>query len=188
MSRKLVSIAIMTLSLFVSSAGAKTSKHINKIILLPVEQSDMPDSSKLSDKQLSDAMIVHLARLKSYELAEFSELSKALDDNLIDDAVFELLVTDGLEDTLAKLHVLETETTRLAEYCKIGKELGVDYLVSISIEQDSSQLRATYKIIDSKTSQIAFAKSFYEQPNDPVGLSDEIAKRVVRRFWQLQNK
>jgi hypothetical protein len=30
------------------------------------------------------------------------------------------------------------------------------------------------------------ARSFYDVPNDPTGISNEIAKRVVRGLWRLE--
>lgn len=186
MLKKIIYI-IITLTLFTSSANAWGTKRTKKVVLLPVEQTNITAASKLSHKQLSNAMEVQLTRLKNFQLVEFAELSKAFDDKLIDDAVFELLVTDDLKETLAKLDCLQTKTVQLSEYCKVGKEQKIDYLVDISIEQDFTQLRITYKIADTKTAKIALAKSFYDVLSDPVGISDEIAKRVVRSLWQLEN-
>lgn len=176
------------LVLSVASADTKSSVDTWKVVLLPIKQPNTDTCSKLSDKQLSNAMLVQSTRLKGFELVEFIELSKAFNKQLVDDAVFELLVTDDLKHTLAKLDALETETTKLAEYCKTAKEVGIDYLVNVSILRDLTQLRITYTIYNIRTSRIAIAKSFYDVPNDPIGVSDEIAKRMVRSLWQLANK
>jgi len=186
MSKKLICVTMMMLALLISRAGAKSAKRTNKIVLLPVEQTNIPAGSKLSDKYLSSALLAQLTRLKGFELVQFAELSEAFDNQLVDDAVFELLITDDLKHTLAKLNALETKTAMLAEYCRIGKDAGIDYLVDVSIEQDLTQLRTTYKVIHTQTSRVANAKSFYDVPNDPLGVSDEIAKRIVRSLWQLQ--
>ena len=186
MLKKIIYI-IITLTLFTSLANAWGTKRTKKVVLLPVEQTNIPASSKLSNKQLSNAMEVQLTRLKNFQLAEFAQLSTALDDKIIDDAVFELLVTDDLKETLAKLDCLETRRPLLAEYCKVGQGQKIDYLVDVSIEQDSTQLRLTYYIIDTKTAKIALAKSFYDVPNDPTGVGDEIAKRLIRSLWKLEH-
>jgi TolB-like protein len=132
-------------------------------------------------------MITKLNRLTGNELIEFGRLSEAYEKQLVDDAVFELLVTDNLKHILAKLDALESRTARLAEYCKIGQEAGIDYLVDTSIQQDSMHLRVTYRIISTETSRIVLAKSFYDVPNDPVGVCDEIAKRLIRSLWKLEH-
>jgi len=157
------------------------------MVLLPVEQANIAAGSKLSDQHLAKAVLVQLTRLKNLELAEFTELSKALDKQLVDDAVFELLVTDDLKQTLAKLNALQTRIAKLTEYCKVAKDTGIDYLVDVSIEQHLTQLGITYSIIDTKTRRVSIAKSFYEVPNDPIGVSDEIAKRAVRSLWQWKH-
>lgn len=187
MLKKIICITI-TLAMFTSSVNAWPAKRSQRITLLPVEQNSISQSSRISDDQLADAILVQLLRLKNFQLAEFAELSKAFDDKLVDDAVFELLVTDDLKQTLAKLDSLQTKTVQLAEYCKVSKEQKIDFLVDISIQQNSTQLKVTYKIIDTKTTKVVIAKSFYEVSNDPDGVSDEITKRLVRSLWQLQNK
>jgi len=186
MLKKLISITIIVLSL-VSYAGAKSSEYINKIVLLPLEQSNIRDSLKLSDARLFDAVTVQLTRLKNFELVGFAEFSKAYDKQFIDDAVFEILVTDDLDYTLDRLDCLGTKSSRLTEYCKVGKDEGIDYLVDVSVQQDLTQLRVIYRIMDTKAGRVVVAESFYDVQGDPIGTSDEIAKRVVRSLWQLKN-
>ena len=88
---------------------------------------------------------------------------------------------------MGKLDALESKTGRLTEYCKIGQEAGIDYLVDTSIQQDSMHLWITYRIISTETGRIVLAKSFYDVQNDPIGVCDEIAKRLIRSLWKLQN-
>jgi len=176
------------LVLSVASADTKSSVDTWKVVLLPIEQANIGACSKLSDKQLSNAMHIQSTKLKDFELIEFAELSKAFNKQLVDDAVFELLVTDDLKHTLAKLDAMETKTTKLAEYCKTAKEVGIDYLVNVSILWDLTQLRITYTVYDTNTCRVTNSKSFYDVPNDPIGISDEITKRIVRSLWQLRNK
>ena len=183
MFRKLLTITIMIISL-VSYAIAKPSEHINKIVLLPVEQANMHDSSKLSDEQLFDALTVQFTRLKNFELIGFAEFSKAYDKLFVDEAVFEILVTDDLNQTLDRFDCLEAKSTRMADYCKVGKVEGIDYIIDVSVQHDFTQLRVVYRIMDTKTGRVAVAKSFNCVSDDPIGTSDEIAKRIVRSLWQ----
>lgn len=174
--------------MFTSSANAWGTKRSQRITLLPIEQTSISQSSKISNEQLTDTVLVQLHRLKNFQLAEFAELSKAFDDKIVDDAVFELLVTDDLKQTFAKLNAIEARSILLTEYCEVGKEQKIDFLADILIQQDSTQLKVTYKIINTKTAKIVIARSFYDVPNDPAGVSDEITKRLVRSLWQLQNR
>jgi len=187
MLKKITYITI-TLVLFTSSANAWGTKRAQRITLLPIEQTNISESAKISDEQLVDTILVQLIRLENFQLAEFSELSNAFDDKLVDDAVFELLVTDDLKGTLTKLDSIEARSALLAEYCEVGKEQKIDFLVDILIQKDHTQLKVTYKVINTKTAKIVMAKSFYDVPNDPVGVSDEIAKKAIRSLWRLQNK
>jgi TolB-like protein len=186
MSRKLVYTMILTLASYAASASVRPPKDMRAIVLLPVEQSGVFAASKLSDKELSNAVITRLHAIRSFEYAEFAELSKSLDDNIVDDAVFELLLTDGLTHVLARLNALETNAGRLAEYCKIGRAMGIKYLIGVSVQRDSTQIRVTYRVIDIATGRIMAAKSFYDVPNDPVGVCDEIANRLIRSLWKLE--
>jgi TolB-like protein len=188
MSKILTYISIMMLVLSVASVSAKSSGDTQTVVLLPVEQASIPANSKLSEAQLSGAMLTRLARLETFDLVKFNTLSQAFDKQIVDDAVFELIVTDDLKHMLARLNALETKAAQLAEYCKVGNEVGIDHLVDISVQQDATQLRVTYKVIDTGTGRIVLAKSFYDVPNDPIGVGDEIAKRIVRTLWQLEDR
>ena len=187
MLKKVIYLTI-TLVLFTSSANAWGTKHAQRITLLPIEQANMSESTKISEGELTDTILIQLTRLENFQLAEFAELSKAFDDKLVDDAVFEILVTDDLKQTFAKIDAIKARSALLAEYCKVSKEQKIDFLVDISIQQDSTQLKVTYKIISTKTAKIIMAKSFYDVPNDSIGVSDEIVKRLIRNLWKLENK
>jgi TolB-like protein len=173
--------------LYVASASAKSCRGIQTVVLLPVEQENVPSRSRISDRRLSEVVVTQLSRLKGFELVEFAELSKAFDDTIVDEAVFELLVTDDLKHTLVKLEDMETKGAKLVEYSKIGKEAGIDYLIDTSVRQDPTQLRITYKVITTETGRIVLAKSFSDVRNDPIGVSGEIAKRLIRSLWRLQH-
>jgi len=185
---KNITYIIIILALLTSSANAWPTKQHKKIVLLPIEQISIAKSSEISEWQLTNAMLTHLPGIKHFQIADFAELSKAFDDKLVDDAVFELLVTDDLKQTFTKLDAIEARSALLAEYCKAGKEQKINFLTDISIQQVSTQLKVTYKIIDTKTAKIVMVKSFYDVPNDPFGVSEEIAKRLVRSLWKLNNK
>ena len=187
MLKKIIYITI-TLVLFTSSANAWGTKRVQRITLLPIEQANIFRSSKIPDGQLADTMLVQVTKLNNFQLAEFTELSKAFDDKLVDDAVFELLVTDDLKQTFTKLDAIEARSALLVEYCEVSKGQKIDFLADISIQHNSTQLKVTYKIINTKTAKVIIAKSFYDVPNDPAGVSDEITKRLVRSLWKLQNK
>ena len=187
MLKKLICFAIIILVLSVPLAIAKSIGSTQTVVLLPIEQTDIPANSRLSDGHLSNSVVTQLSRLKGFELVGFAELSKAYDKHLVDEAVFELLVTDDLKHILAKLDALEKKAAKLIEYCKISKDTGIDYLVDTSVQQDSTKLRITYTVISTATNRIVSAKTFYDVPNDPIGVSDEIAKRLVRSLWKLEN-
>ena len=84
MSRNLICV-VTAVALFAHVAGAKSPTGAKKVVLLPVEQTDIRNNSVLSDGQLSELMLIRLARLKGFELVRFDELSEAVNKRLVDD-------------------------------------------------------------------------------------------------------
>jgi len=117
MLKKLIYLTI-TLVLFTSSANAWGTKRAQRITLLPIEQANISESAKISDGLFANAMHIQLARLRNFQLTEYAKLSRAFEDQLVDDAVFELLVTDEPTDSQSQNRFMMYPTTKLAYLMK----------------------------------------------------------------------
>ncbi|MFZ9032242.1 MAG: helix-turn-helix domain-containing protein [Robiginitalea sp.] len=70
-----------------------------------------------------------------------------------------------------------------SETCsKIGKSLGVDYLVDGSLSSLGNELKATVKLIDAKTGYQLWAESFEEDPEGIFEMQQEISNQVANQL------
>jgi TolB-like protein len=70
-----------------------------------------------------------------------------------------------------------------SETCaKIGKGLGVDYLVDGSLSSLGNELKATVKLIDAKTGYQLWAESFVEDSEGIFELQEEISSQVANQL------
>lgn len=179
--------AIIVLAIYYLVTDASGAEHLTRIALLPIQQDNVPAVLQISPDQFSDAFLVKMTRLPDFELIPFTDITEEIDRQLIDDAVFELLITNDLTATLAVLDNLETPTGRITQFCQTAHNTNVDYLIDITITPDRNNLHITYKLIDTKTSKCILAKSFYDAPNNPTETAAQIAKRLIRSLWQIKN-
>ena len=158
------------------------------IAVLPIKQDNLPNTSRLTQAQLMTDIATCMSQTPICRLRSFDEVTSSIDDKLIDDAVFELIITNELTDTMRRLDDLATASGQLTSYCTTASELGIDYLVELTCQPHRRNLQITCRIIDTQTTHCLSTKTFTDVPNDPVGTSAETARRLIRQLWQQKNR
>ena len=98
-------------------------------------------------------------------------------------------LSDEVLNSLSNLRMLKVVAASSSfqvdksEACsKIGKRLGVDYLVDGSLTNRGDQLKATVKLIDAKTGYQLWAESFEEDPEGIFKMQEEISSQVANQL------
>jgi hypothetical protein len=133
-------------------------------------------------------MAVQFSHLKHVTLLGHQTLLQLVDQALVDDAVFELIVTDSLDQTLARLDSPQSASARSQEQRRVAHERGIDYLIEASVTPIRRQWHIAYNIVCTKTGRTVHARSFYEVDNRPNIVAREITKHTMRAMWKVLNK
>jgi len=88
-----MAVVLCTVSALSADTGSKIDSHV-KVALLPVKQDNMPEGRGITDERLSAALHMEFTRATDFELVESSELDEQLQNEIVEDALFELLVTE----------------------------------------------------------------------------------------------
>ena len=98
-------------------------------------------------------------------------------------------LADEVLNSLSNLSMLNVVTASSSfqvdkrEACsKIGKRLGVDYLVDGSLSNQGNQLKASVKLIDAKTGIQLWSESFQENSEAIFELQEEISNKVASQL------
>ena len=62
---------------------------------------------------------------------------------------------------------------------RVGKELGVDYVVEGSVRQDGDKIRIVSQLIDTQNGEHVWAERFDRAGTDPWALQDEVTGMIV---------
>ena len=96
------------------------------------------------------------------------------------------MLSDEVLNSLSNLEMLQVVTASSSfqvdkgEPCtKIGRRLGVDYLVDGSLSGQGDQLRATVKLIDAETGYQLWAESFEQGSGAIFELQEEITRKIA---------
>ena len=98
-------------------------------------------------------------------------------------------LADEVLNSLSNLSMLRVVTAsssfqvdKSEECSKIGKRLGVDYLVDGSLSKQGNQLKASVKLIDAKTGIQLWSDSFEEDSEAIFELQEEISNKVATKL------
>jgi TolB-like protein len=182
-----VTIAAICIALsFPAAAGPKTDNHV-KVALLPVKQNHMSKIASVSDERLSAALHVEFTKAADFELVESSEFQEQFQDQIVEDALFELLVTDNLAQTLRTLDASDTDAGKHKSYAETAKQLHIQYLAEVTLEGHRDRTEINYKLTDTANSRVMLAKSFAHVSDDAGSIARETAKRLMRDLWRLRH-
>ncbi len=181
-------LTLITVLLLTGNSAADKASPSCRVVLLPIEQALVRPHARISDKRLQDMLKVQFSRLTNVALLDHRHLAQLVDQTLIDDAVFELLVTDSLLETLARLDTLQSATAKSLEQQKVAHDQNIRYMVRASITPIRRQWHVSYSVTDTGTGAIVHARSFYEVDNRPALVANEIAKHMMRAMWKVLNK
>jgi hypothetical protein len=181
-------LTYITVLLLTTTAFADRETPGCRVALLPIEQSSARPHARISNKRLEQLLEVQFTHLKNVSLIDYEQLTQLVDQSLVDDAVFELLITDGLLETLAHLDTLQSASAKLQEQLKVAHDRNIRYLIQTSITPIRRQWHVSYRITDTKTGAVVHARSFYEVDNRPAIVAQELAKRIMRAMWKAMHK
>ncbi|MCU0916577.1 MAG: hypothetical protein MUC88_18745 [Planctomycetes bacterium] len=178
-------VIALALSVSLLAGGARPQMDVlAQVALLPLTQQDSSNAQGLSDDELTTALLIELTRTAEFQLVEFSRLHESFEDRLVDDAVFELLITDDLTQTLQVLDAFSTEVGRHTLYGQTARQLGVQYLIETACQARRDRVEVSYKLIDTQANRIVFARTL---AGDHTGIVRETAKRMVRDLWRVRH-
>lgn len=181
-----MAVVLCTVSALSADTGSKIDNHI-KVALLPVKQDNMPKGWGMSVEKLSAALHVEFTRAADFELVEFSDFDEQLQNELVEDALFELLVTDDLAETLQRLEAIETDAGKRRSDTETAKRLHIQYLAEVTIEGRRGNAQINYRLTDTEDGRVVLATSFGHVSNDGAGMTRETAKRMTRDLWRLKH-
>jgi TolB-like protein len=181
-----ISIILGTLAaLLIAQTQPSSSGQINTISIMPIEQNSIPEYTRIEQETVNTQLRQRLTRTPDFQLANFQKVREKIDNSVVDEAVFELLVTDNLDNTLSRLADMETPQGRTAEYIRAARALQIQYLLSVKIRTANQRLLVTCDFINTADSKIDFTRNFHFATNNPAGLANEIAKRSYFSLYQL---
>jgi TolB-like protein/Tfp pilus assembly protein PilF len=115
----------------------------------------------------------------------FENLTGDPEQAYLADGIHETLITDlarlsGFSRVIARPSVMSyaKTTKRLAE---IGKELGVDTLVTGSVMRAAAKLRVTAHLINAGTEEQLWSDSYDREPRDILSLQNEIVRAIAQK-------
>lgn len=158
------------------------------VSLLPLQQAEVHPSRQLSTETMVHDLLQRLTALPEMQMVPFDELTEAYEDRLLEDAVFEIIVTDELHRTLSDLDTWESTLPWSQKLVALAEQSPVDTLVDITIKPQGRQWRVTYTLIDVQAKRPVCTRSFTEVSHDPMTVSREIAKYVTRSLWQVEQR
>lgn len=185
MFRSIVITAVLHAALLSQAIGAETASRRVKVAVLPMKPGITSCVPALSDSDLSTALLTELTRTDDFQYVESATIQETLEEQWIDDAVFELLVTQDLKQSLAALDTLGTEGGRCRVYAQTANRLGIDYLIEPRCRADRQRVEVTYRLIDTGTGLSVFARTLTGSRS---GLANETAKRATRDLWRVLHR
>jgi serine/threonine-protein kinase len=115
----------------------------------------------------------------------FENLTGDAEQAYLADGIHESLITDlarlsGFSRVIARPSAMAyaKTTKRLAQ---IGKELGVDTLVTGSVMRAAAKLKVTAHLINAKSEEQVWSDSFEREPRDILSLQNEIVAAIARK-------
>lgn len=181
----LLSIMMLTLSVFGGQERPSQKKNLT-VTFLPIQQQQADKQSVVDESLIETAFRSQMKRLTGVTEVKYFELDEAMNRQLVDDAVFELLVTNDLKQTLNLLETLENKDAQQKHMCRIAAQNKIDYLVSISTQTKQNKLVISYDIIETQTHRSIECKIYTDVLNDPLGTVSDLAKYVVASLWKIQ--
>jgi len=186
MLRHFLIVAIVTVAALSPVVGSETDGRV-RVALLPMEQDRVSNSSSASYDGLSAALPIEFTKTTEFELIKSSQVREEFESRLISEAVFELLVTDNLSNTLRAMDLFGTSEGRRRLYGEAARRLGIDYLVEVVFEERRDRTEVNYGLADTQANRVVLAKSFVDAPGAPRRVARETAKRVNRDLWRLKH-
>ena len=130
------------------------------VSLLPLQQAEIHPTQQLSTETMVHDLLQRLTALPEMQMVPFAQLTHAYADRLVEDAVFELIVTDELHRTLSDLETWESTLPWSQKLVSLAEKAPVDYLVDITVKPWGRQWRVTYLVIDMHAKRPVCSKSF----------------------------
>lgn len=165
-------------------AGGYDHGHSVSVLL---RQQEVPSRWQVGEEFFGDELRVLLGKWGDWQLVPLVYVEQEIEQVLVDEAVFEILVTGDLVETLAHLEANENEAVMVEQYCRGARAIGVDMLVDVSIRELRSNMHVTYRVIDTSDGCCVAAKSFWYGPNLPGGADVMISRRLERTLWQVEH-
>jgi TolB-like protein len=104
------------------------------------------------------------------------------------DGITEALITDLSQSD--QLRVISRTSSmhykaRQVPIPEVGRELGVDFVVEGSAVRDGERVRVTAQLIDARTDEHVWARSYDRSNADPLSVQSEIASLIAREIDAL---
>jgi hypothetical protein len=122
------------------------------------------------------------------DLIPFAEVIDIQENRILEDAIFEILVTDELHRSLARLQTWDSAIPWSRKLVRLAEHGPADFLVDVTIRPWNRRWQVTFILYDVQARRPVRTKSFTEVSHDPVTVSQEIAKHVTRSLWQVQHQ
>jgi eukaryotic-like serine/threonine-protein kinase len=122
---------------------------------------------------------------KRLAVLPFENLTGDAEQAYLADGIHESLITDlarlsGFSRVIARPSVMfYVKTTKRLQ--DIGKELGVDTLVTGSVMRAATKLRVTAHLIDAGNEEHLWSDSYEREPRDILSLQNEIVRAIAQR-------
>ena len=184
MFKAFVAITLLHTVLISQTVGSETAGRV-KVALLTVKPEGTSDTTAMSYDDLSMALQIELTRTVEFQFVELVTIQEAFESKLIDDAVFELLLTQDLKRSLALLDAFSTESGRRRLYSRTARRLGVRYLIEATCKTDRDRVQVDYRLIDAGMNLPVFARKLAGTRS---GWARETAKRMTRDLWRIEHR
>ena len=180
MKKQQLTFIVLVLLGLIQAVIAKTT-----VAILPINQSSIPIEQRLSDDNVYQSVLAQLPPLPSVHALSFDQLLEHYHIDIVDEAIFELLVTGELDRSLTRLHAWESEASWQQKFLAHPSPCRADWLVDITIQPVRRHWQVTYTLIQTESKRKVAAYSFREVQNDSTLVSNELAKRLVRSLWRV---
>lgn len=158
-----------------------------EIVLLPIEQNGLPSSQRLSYVMLHGTLQSHTTQYPEIRLATHMEIMERFNRSLVDSAVFELLISDSLDKTLAKLEQANTTKNMLQLFRDIPGQKP-DYVITTRILPARTHWHVSFAVKHLASGKSIFAYTFSDLRKNPLSLCKRISTNLNRGLWQISVK
>ncbi len=151
---------------------------------------DHTPSETVLDKNYDDQSLLHLMQAEShrfnrYDVLPFQPLLLQYDRELIDNAVFELLLTEDLAYTIDRLRQMDNDRYRLSEFCRLARQNQIDCLIVITLTKGSKTNEYRCDYLDTASTQCVRYDTVTMTRNESQAT---LCRQLTRTLWKLAPK